>query len=214
MARLLTGREAASALTEELKGRTASLARQGVTPKLAILRCGENEADGAYLRGALKRGALCGVEVEVRTLPDTASRQQLLDAIDAVNADSTVHGCLLLRPLPPHLRDAEPEICDRLLPEKDVDGMTGTSAGGGHRPLSRGGTACGHASAGAECHGDGVPHRYGGPACRHPRSGHHRVGGRCGGEPDGISRPTWPDGDRCVRELGCGAERYGGRRGI
>ena len=248
MARLLTGREAASALTEELKGRTALLARQGVTPKLVILRCGENEADGAYLRGALKRGALCGVEVEVRTLPDTASRQQLLDAIDAVNADSTVHGCLLLRPLPPHLRDAEPEICDRLLPEKDVDGMTGTSAagvylgrplgfaplhggggdgtagvlrrglrrkaGGGYRPLSRGGTACGHASAGAECHGDGVPHRYGGPACRHPRSGHHRVGGRCGGEPDGISRPTWPDGDRCVRELGCGAERYGGRRGI
>lgn len=130
MARLLTGREAASALTEELKGRTALLARQGVTPKLVILRCGENEADGAYLRGALKRGALCGVEVEVRTLPDTASRQQLLDAIDAVNADSTVHGCLLLRPLPPHLRDAEPEICDRLLPEKDVDGMTGTSAAG------------------------------------------------------------------------------------
>ena len=247
MARLLTGREAASALTEELKGRTASLARQGVTPKLVILRCGENEADGAYLRGALKRGALCGVEVEVRTLPDTASRQQLLDAIDAVNADSTVHGCLLLRPLPPHLRDAEPEICDRLLPEKDVDGMTGTSAAGVYlgRPLgfapctaeavtvllehygvacaekravviglSRGGTACGHASAGAECHGDGVPHRYGGPACRHPRSGHHRVGGRCGGEPDGISRPTWPDGDRCVHELGCGAERYGGRRGI
>ena len=78
MARLLTGREAASALTEELKGRTALLARQGVTPKLVILRCGENEADGAYLRGALKRGALCGVEVEVRTLPDTASRQQLL----------------------------------------------------------------------------------------------------------------------------------------
>lgn len=137
MARLLTGREAASALIEELKGRTASLARQGVTPKLVILRCGENEADGAYLRGALKRGALCGVEVEVRTLPDTASRQQLLDAIDAVNADSTVHGCLLLRPLPPHLRDAEPEICDRLLPEKDVDGMTGTSAAGVYlgRPL-------------------------------------------------------------------------------
>ena len=86
MARLLTGREAASALTEELKGRTASLARQGVTPKLVILRCGENEADGAYLRGALKRGALCGVEVEVRTLPDTASRQQLLDAISRGSA--------------------------------------------------------------------------------------------------------------------------------
>ena len=142
MARLLTGGEAASALTEELKGRTASLARQGVTPKLVILRCGENEADGAYLRGALKRGALCGVEVEVRTLPDTASRQQLLDAIDAVNADSTVHGCLLLRPLPPHLRDAEAEICGRLLPEKDVDGMTDISAAGVYLGRGQGFAPC------------------------------------------------------------------------
>ena len=142
MARLLTGREAASALTEELKGRTASLARQGVTPKLVILRCGENEADGAYLRGALKRGALCGVEVEVRTLPDTASRQQLLNAIDAVNADSTVHGCLLLRPLPPHLRDAEAEICGRLLPEKDVDGMTDISAAGVYLGRDQGFAPC------------------------------------------------------------------------
>ena len=142
MARLLTGREAAAALTAELRERAAALALRNVTPRLAILRCGENEADGAYLRGALKRGALCGVEVEVRTLPDTASRQQLLDAIDAVNADSTVHGCLLLRPLPPHLRDAEAEICGRLLPEKDVDGMTDISAAGVYLGRDQGFAPC------------------------------------------------------------------------
>ena len=100
---------------------------------------------------ATKKGSQANVEYAVR-LPGSDGRpvwlpvdakfpldayQQLLDAIDAVNADSTVHGCLLLRPLPPHLRDAEPEICDRLLPEKDVDGMTGTSAAGVYlgRPL-------------------------------------------------------------------------------
>lgn len=142
MARLLTGREAASALTEELKGRTASLARQGVTPKLVIMRCGENEADGAYLRGALKRGALCGVDVAVRTLPETVSRQALLDAIDAVNGDASVHGCLLLRPLPPHLRDAEAELCGRLLPEKDVDGMTDISAAGVYLGRDQGFAPC------------------------------------------------------------------------
>ena len=66
MARLLTGREAAAALTAELRERAAALARRNVTPRLAILRCGESEADGAYLRGAL-----CGVDVAVRTLPET-----------------------------------------------------------------------------------------------------------------------------------------------
>ena len=47
MARLLTGREAAAALTAELRERAAALALRNVTPRLAILRCGENEADGA-----------------------------------------------------------------------------------------------------------------------------------------------------------------------
>lgn len=128
MAKLLTGREAAAALTAALQHRCAALAWRGVTPKLVILRCGGDEADGAYLRGALKRGTLCGVDVEVRSLPENVPPQALLDAIDAVNGDASVHGCLLLRPLPPHLRTAEPDICDRLLPEKDVDGMTDASA--------------------------------------------------------------------------------------
>ena len=138
MARLLTGREAAAALTAELRERAAALALRNVTPRLAILRCGENEADGAYLRGALKRGALCGVDVAVRTLPETVSRQALLD----VNGDASVHGCLLLRPLPPHLRDAEAEICGRLLPEKDVDGMTDISAAGVYLGRDQGFAPC------------------------------------------------------------------------
>ena len=66
MAKLLTGREAASALTAALRRRTAALAERGVTPKLAILRCGENESDGAYLRSAQQRAALCGVSPPCR----------------------------------------------------------------------------------------------------------------------------------------------------
>ncbi len=128
MAKLLTGREAASALTAALQRRTAELAERGVTPKLTILRCGENESDSAYLRSAQQRAARCGVAVEVTSLPEPATRAALLAAIDGVNRDASVHGCLLLRPLPSHLREAEAAICSRLLPEKDVDGMTDASA--------------------------------------------------------------------------------------
>lgn len=128
MAKLLTGREAASALTAALQRCTAALAERGVTPKLAILRCGENESDSAYLRSAQQRAARCGVVVEVTSLPEPATREALLAAIDGVNRDASVHGCLLLRPLPSHLREAEAAICSRLLPEKDVDGMTDASA--------------------------------------------------------------------------------------
>ena len=49
---------------------------------------------------------------------------------NGLNADTGVHGVLLFRPLPDHLRSREREICNRLLPEKDVDGMTDLSAAG------------------------------------------------------------------------------------
>lgn len=142
MAKLLTGREAASALTAALQRRTAALAERGVTPKLAILRCGENESDSAYLRSAQQRAARCGVVVEVTSLPETVTREALLAAIDGVNRDASVHGCLLLRPLPAHLRDAEDAICNRLLPEKDVDGMTDVSAAGVYLGRSAGFAPC------------------------------------------------------------------------
>ena len=47
-----------------------------------------------------------------------------------MNGAEEIHGCLLFRPLPEHLKRREWEICNRLAPEKDVDGMTALSAAG------------------------------------------------------------------------------------
>ena len=106
------------------------LREKDVLPKLVILRCGENEADGAYIRGAMKRGGLCGVDVELRTLAENVSADELARALEAVNSDNGIHGCLLLRPLPGHLKAMESKLCALLDPKKDVDGMTPVSAAG------------------------------------------------------------------------------------
>ena len=107
-----------------------------------ILRCGENEADSAYIRGAVKRGALCGVEVELRALPADATAADVREAIREINGDGSVHGCLLLRPLPPHLRAEEDGICACLDPRKDVDGMTPASAAGVYTGHGQGFAPC------------------------------------------------------------------------
>ena len=107
-----------------------------------ILRCGENEADGAYIRGAVKRGALCGVEVELRALPADATAADVREAIREINGDDSVHGCLLLRPLPPYLRAEEDGICACLDPRKDVDGMTQASAAGAYTGHGQGFAPC------------------------------------------------------------------------
>lgn len=130
MAKQLLGKEVTAALNQRLQEQVAGLKEKGVCPKLAIIRCGEDPSDLAYEKGAESRAALIGVEVQKFLLPGDVSKQRLLEAIDQVNADGSIHGCLLLRPLPGHLKQDESEICNRLSPTKDVDGMTDLSAAG------------------------------------------------------------------------------------
>ncbi len=130
MAKLLLGKEVTAAMNRRLQEQAAVLRKQGVPPKLALIRCGANPSDLAYERGVESRAALIGVEVHKLLLPEDVGKQRLMDAIDQVNADRSVHGCLMFRPLPGHLKADQDEICNRLSPAKDVDGMTDLSAAG------------------------------------------------------------------------------------
>ena len=89
MAVILTGKPVADALSADTARRAGALRQRGVSPRLVILRCGENEADGAYIRGAVKRGALCGVEVELRALPADATAADVREAIREINGERT-----------------------------------------------------------------------------------------------------------------------------
>lgn len=130
MAKLLLGREVTDALNTELAERTEALRRRGITPTLAIIRIGDDPSDLSYERGATKRAALVGVEILRFILPADASRESVLGVIDHVNHERTIHGVLLLRPLPKHLQSCANEICNRLDPAKDVDCMTHLSNAG------------------------------------------------------------------------------------
>lgn len=137
MAKLLTGKPLAEAITAELAGKTAALRERGVIPTLAVIRLGDEPGDFAYEKGAASRAAACGVALRSFRLERTAPARALLELLDRLNADRTVHGVLLLRPLPEQLRREEERICNRLDPQKDVDGMTHLSAAGVYagRPL-------------------------------------------------------------------------------
>ena len=130
MAKLLLGKEVTDALNANLQARTAALREKGVTPTLGIIRVGENPSDLSYEKGAVKRAELVGVNVVKFVLPEDATKADVLAAIDKVNADDSIHGVLMFRPLPKHLKADQNEICNRLDPKKDVDCMTDLSNAG------------------------------------------------------------------------------------
>ena len=121
MAKVLEGKAVAAAMAGQLRLRAEALARRGVEPRLAILRVGDNGSDLAYERAAAKRCAALGIGVETVTLPGDADTQAVLAAIDRVNADERIHGCLPLRPLPGAIDDGS--VRQRLSARKDVDGI-------------------------------------------------------------------------------------------
>ena len=130
MAKQLLGKEVNEALVAALQTRTAALREKGVTPTLGIIRLGENPSDLSYEKGATKRAEEVGVAVKNYILPETATKEEVLKVIDEVNADASVHGVLMFRPLPKHLKADQDEICNRLAPCKDVDSMTHMSNAG------------------------------------------------------------------------------------
>ena len=134
MAMILDGKAIAASMNEALRKDAASLRESGVVPCLAIVRVGERPDDLAYERGAMKRCETIGVDVRNFVLAENAPENELLSAIEQINNDSSIHGCLLLQPLPKHMD--ERAIRQALSPAKDVDGITATSlfsvvAGGG-----------------------------------------------------------------------------------
>lgn len=130
MAKQLLGKEVTDALNAKLIERANALKAQGIEPTLGILRIGEDPSDLSYEKGATKRAELLGIAVRKTVLPADADKQTVLAQIDALNADDGIHGVLMFRPLPKHLKADSDEICNRLDPRKDVDCMTDLSNAG------------------------------------------------------------------------------------
>lgn len=160
-AELLKGAPVAARLNEQTKKAAARLAEQGVTATLAILRVGDRPDDVSYEKSSTKRCESLGISVKSVVLPEDAAQSELMSCIAELNADETVHGILMLRPLPKHLD--EEAACDALLPEKDVDGVTDSSLAGVFTASGRGFCPCtAHAAAelldyyGIDCEGKNV----------------------------------------------------------
>lgn len=125
MAEILNGAPAAAALTEKLIERTKALKAKGTIPTLAILRIGERQDDLAYERGIEKRCEKIGIEMRRFVLPQDCSKDAVLGAVEEINKDKRIHGCLMFRPL--ENKETERAVCSLLDPAKDVDGMTAGS---------------------------------------------------------------------------------------
>ncbi|RAO26891.1 Methylenetetrahydrofolate dehydrogenase (NADP(+)) [Micromonospora noduli] len=120
-ARLLPGAPVAEAVLAETAAAAARLRSRGITPSLATILVGDDDASAGYISIKQRQAAALGFASPHVHLPATVTQAELHQAIARFNSDPAVHGLLVQYPVPGHLDyDAALQTID---PDKDVDGM-------------------------------------------------------------------------------------------
>jgi len=121
---VLDGKALAKQIEESLRERVAAVVARdgGRVPILATILVGGDPASATYVKMKGNACARVGMSSRKVELPDSTTTQQLLAAIDELNADPNVHGILLQHPVP---KQIDERACfDRIALAKDVDGVT------------------------------------------------------------------------------------------
>ena len=117
---LLDGKQMAEQIRGELSGEVAAfVARSGVRPNLAAILVGDFAPSEVYVRNKEKACQRVGIGSHVHRLGSQTSEPELLQLIEQLNQDPSVHGILVQLPLPRHIRESR--VLDAIDPLKDVD---------------------------------------------------------------------------------------------
>ena len=127
-AQLIDGVEIARRVRADWKARVDRLAAQGVTPGLAVIIVGENPASQVYVRNKVRACGEMGIHSEEYRLPESATTEEVLAKIEALNARPQIHGILVQLPLPRHIEARR--LLESIANEKDVDGFGLYNVGG------------------------------------------------------------------------------------
>ena len=121
-AQRIDGKAMAAEMAERITAETATLLQKhGLRPGLAVVIVGEDPASQVYVRNKKKRAEECGFHSLQHTLAEDASQRDVLQLIEDLNDDDSIHGILVQLPLPQQLD--EQVITQSIAPSKDVDGF-------------------------------------------------------------------------------------------
>ena len=127
MAQIISGKELAARIKQRVSGQVEELKAGGVTPCLAVVLVGDDPASAVYVRGKESDCRECGIESRMLRLPADTTQAQLLEQLEKLAADKSVHGILVQLPLPAQID--EQAVIAAIPPEKDVDGFSPVNVG-------------------------------------------------------------------------------------
>ncbi|MET3318241.1 bifunctional methylenetetrahydrofolate dehydrogenase/methenyltetrahydrofolate cyclohydrolase FolD [Peribacillus butanolivorans] len=120
-AQIINGKEIAEAVRQEISKEVQQLREKNIVPGLAVILVGDNQASQTYVRNKQKACEDLGMHSVLIKKPGDLTQEELIQNIDELNQDDSIHGILVQLPLPGHIQ--EKAIIEAISPEKDVDGF-------------------------------------------------------------------------------------------
>ncbi|WP_445477680.1 bifunctional methylenetetrahydrofolate dehydrogenase/methenyltetrahydrofolate cyclohydrolase FolD [Lysinibacillus irui] len=124
---IINGKEIGQEIRNAVAERVIRLKERGLTPGLAVVLVGDNQASATYVRNKQKSCEAIGMFSELIKLPAETTQEELLAQIQLLNQREDIHGILVQLPLPKHID--EDTVIATIAVEKDVDGFSPVSVG-------------------------------------------------------------------------------------
>ena len=126
-AQIISGTDLAANIRESIAKRSAELTALGHQPGLAVVLVGEDPASQVYVRNKVQACEKAGFKSVMHRMPENTSQDALVDLVQQLNDDPTIHGILVQLPLPKHFDSHL--VIETISAEKDVDGFHISNAG-------------------------------------------------------------------------------------
>jgi methylenetetrahydrofolate dehydrogenase (NADP+) / methenyltetrahydrofolate cyclohydrolase len=124
MTHIFDGRAAAKEIEVRLLKKVTTLKSKGITPKLVSIVIGDEEGALMYQRMKQKAAERIGGILEIVQFAEDTELIKLIELIQKLNTDNSVHGIMIQLPLPSNFSSEDREqIIQAINPKKDVDGL-------------------------------------------------------------------------------------------
>ena len=116
--KILDGKLVSEKILNDIKDEIIS---SEVTPKIAIIMIGENQASETYVKNKMIASKKCGIKSVLIRFKEDISEKEILNVINNINDDDSYQGMIVQMPIPNHINSQN--IINAISPDKDIDGF-------------------------------------------------------------------------------------------
>jgi methylenetetrahydrofolate dehydrogenase (NADP+)/methenyltetrahydrofolate cyclohydrolase len=125
--KIIDGKYHANLILEQVKKDVVDFHNRNIELSIAIILVGDNPASRLYVSNKIRTAKLVDIKPILLEYNTDITQSELINHIDRINNDDSIHGMIVQMPLPSHIDTVA--IQKHIIPKKDIDGFNPINVG-------------------------------------------------------------------------------------